>query len=432
MATARDRSAGSSPPPPPTAKALEALKIESPPEFKNVADFTLKNAEDVKVSEGLTGAELAKFVATVRDIIELNGSGDVAGIQSSYIEVKQYVQVFDDVPVSEEMKKVMFMAFNWEALGRGTGGLAGASVRWSLKQHFSADRETVRHRAIPKGAKGLIEAYGDAARNQAHLVNFFITNAVSIAALAGAMVNKIVHHWDAQHTGAQKAFLSAMGMGDLLQEEQYRAVFYLAIHPLPLLVTERLRNDAATGRNPDVAEVVRLRCVGPPAGYGAMNACAAAASSFLNEQMFNESTYVDKELVDPIDDNKAPEFYANINREIVEHNRLMEARREKVHRIRKSVIDLVLANRVLIENAPAYHQFATKYGYTARLTIDQSQHEAAMVMLTAYIMARIKGSLAGSAAVKKFRNTHAREVTKRMNAFASIDESDDSLVNLGL
>lgn len=432
MASVRERSAGSSPPPPPSAKALDALRVESPPEFKGVGDFTLRNPEDSKIAEGLTGPELAKFVATVRDIIELNGSGDVAGIQSSYIEVKQYVQVFDDVAVSDEMKKVLFMAYNWEALGRGTGGLAGASVRWGLKAHFSADRETARHRVVPKGAKGLIEAYGDAAKNQAHLVNFFITNAVSIAALAGAMVNKIVHHWDAQHTGAQKAFLSAMGMGEVLQEEQYRAVFYLAIHPLPLLVTERLRNDAATGRNPDVAEVVRLRCVGPPAGYGAMNACAAAASSFLNEQMFIESTYADKEIVDPIDDNKAPEFYVNINREILEHNHKMEARREKVSRIRRAVHDLVTANRVLVENAPAYHQFATKYGYPVRLTIDQTQHEAAMIMLTAYIMARIKGSLAGSAAIKKFRNTHAREVTKRMNAFASIDESDDALVNLGL
>lgn len=432
MADELNRERKNTPPPPPTAQPLPELKTERPAERHLEVDFKLSNAEDIKVAEGLTGDALAKFTSTIRDIVELNGTGDIAGIQSSYIEVKQYVQVFDDVQVSDDMKKALFLAYNWEALGKGTGGLAGASVRWALKVHFSADRETVKHRHVPRGAKAVLEAYGEAAKNQAQLVNFFITNAVSVAALAGAMVNKIVHHWDAQHTGAQKAFLSAMGMGEVLQEDQFRAVFYLAVHPLPLLVTERLRNDAAMGRNPDVAEVVRLRCVGPPAGYGAINACAAAASSLLSERIFGEATWAEKQLPPPPDEGEDQTAYIKLTQEVLSYNTKMEERKMRVRQIRREVTALVAANRILIDNAPAYHQFATKYGYPARLALRIEEHESAMVLLTAYIMARIKGSLAGSAAIKKFRNTHAREVTKRMTAFGNIDETDDAFVNLGL
>lgn len=420
------------PPAPPAAVPLPELKMDRPAVHHVGDNFRLQNPEDVKIAEGLNGDALAKFTATVRDIVELNGTGDIAGVQSSYIEVKQYVQVFDDVAVSDEMKKALFLAFNWEALGKGTGGLAGASVRWSLKAHYSADRETIRHRVVPRNARQTLEAYGEAAKNQAQLVNFFITNAVSVAALAGAMVNKIVHHWDAQHTGAQKAFLSAMGMGEVLQEDQYRAVFYLSVHPLPLLATEKLRNDAAMGRNPDVAEVVRLRCVGPPAGYGAINACAAAASSLLAERIFNENSWAEKQIPDAPDDGQDLTAHIKLTQEVLAYNTQMAERKLRVQQIRREVHALVEANHILVNNAPAYHQFAVKYGYAERSVLRLEFHESAMILLTAYIMARIKGSLAGSAAIKKFRNTHAREVTKRMTAFGNIDESEDAFANLGL
>lgn len=428
----RERRGTGTPPPPPKAAPLAELKVEHVAPMKLAEDFKFTNPEDAKIAEGLQGEALTRFTAMIRDVVELNGTGDIAGVQSSYIEVKQYVQMFDDVQVSAEMKKALFLAYNWEALGKGTGGLAGASIRWALKTHFSADRETVRHRIVPRNARAILEAYGEAAKNQTQLVNFFITNAVSVAALAGAMVNKIVHHWDAQHTGAQKAFLSAMGMGEILQEDQFRAVFYLSVHPLPLLATERMRSDAALGRNPDVAEVVRLRCVGPPAGYGAINACAAAASSLLSERIFSESTWVEKELPEAPDAGQDQSTYIKLTHEVLTYNTKMEERKLRVRKIRREVESLVEANLVLVQNAPAYHQFAVKYGYAERLSLRLELHESAMVLLTAYIMSRIKGSLAGSAAVKKFRNTHAREVTKRMTAFSNIDETDDAFENLGL
>lgn len=409
--------------PQPAAVAYEA-KLE----------FELTDPEDAAVANSLTAEEKVRFVNAIRDILELNGTGDIPGIQASYIEVGQYVQVFDDCKVSDAMKKALFMAHNWNALGRGTGGLAGASVRWTLKKFFEPAREMTRHTRVPAGSATLIAEYDRVAMNNRDLCNFFITNAVSVAALSGAMVNRIVHHWDAKHPGAQKAFISAMGMSDSLTDDQYRPVFYLAVHPLPLLVTEQMRAESAAGKLPEVAEVVRLRCEGPPAGYGALNACAAAVSSFLAEPIMNEGALLEKELP-PIPDSKDPDILAIHRREVNQINTY----NEKVNRLAVSVPKLAIAvravadaNAKIIREASHYHQFATKYKHAERLTLDMKLYEAPMIILSAYIFSKVKGSLAGSAALRKFRDQHAREVNKRMTAFANLDEGEDIYSVLGL
>jgi len=411
-------------------------KPDAPPTASMEAkvEFELTDPNDQAVAAALSPEERVRFVAAVRDILELNGTGDIPGIQASYIEVGQYIQDFEYCKVSDGMKKALFMAHNWNALGRGTGGLAGASVRWSLKQYFVPEREMTRHAKVPVGSAALIAEYDRVAMNNRDLVNFFITNAVSVAALSGAMINRIVHHWDAKHPGAQKAFISAMGMADALTDDQYRPVFYLAIHPLPLLVTERMRSSSAAGTLPEVAEVVRLRCDGPPAGYGALNACAAAVSSFLAEPIMNEGALLERELPQ-IPETKDPDILALHTREV----RQVIAYNEKVNRLASSVPKLAQAvravasiNAKITREAGHYHQFATKYGFESRLTVDLKELEAPMIVLAAYIFSKIKGSLAGSAALRKFRDQHAREVNKRVTAFANLDEGEDIYSVLGL
>lgn len=408
------------------------VPISPPPDADS--GFELTNEHDVAMAATLSPEEKVRFVSAIRDIIELNGTGDMPGIQASYIEVAQYVQVFDDCKVSDAMKKALFMSHNWHALGRGAGGLAGAAVRWSLKQYFVPGREVIMHSRIPAGAAALIQEFDRIAMNQKELVNFFITNAVSVAALAGAMVNRIVHHWDAKHPGPQKAFISAMGMADSLTDDQYRPVFYLAVHPLPLLVTEEFRSRSALGKFPEVAEVVRLRCDGPPAGYGALNACAAAVSSFLAEAIMNEGNGNEREI--PIaPDSKDPDVQAVHLVEV----RKAQAYNEKFNRLAVSVprlaesVKLVAAvNAKIIREAGHYHQFATKYNFTERLTVDLKELEAPMIVLAAYIFSKVKGSLASSAALRKFRDQHAREVNKRVTAFSNLDEGEDIYSVLGL
>jgi len=403
-------------------------------DLKSETEYELTNPEDIAVAASLSPEDKAKFVTAIRDILELNGTGDIPGVQASYIEVKEYIQIFDDCTASEGLKKALFMAHNWNALGRGAGGLAGSAVRWALKRDFTAGREMTRHSKIPAGSAALIAEYDRVAMNQKELVNFFITNAVSVAALAGAMVNRIVHHWDAKHTGPQKAFISAMGMADALTDDQYRPVFYLAVHPLPLLVTESLRARAAAGTMPEVAEVVRLRCDGPPAGYGALNACAAAVSSFLAEPIMAEGNGVERVIPDHTE-SKDPDIIA-ANMAEIRRAQLFNERANRlaatIPRLASSITMVRDVNSKIVREAGHYHQFATKYGFAERKAVDLKELESAMIVLAAFIFSKIKGSLSNSAALRKFRDQHAREINKRVAAFANMDEGEDIYSVLGL
>jgi hypothetical protein len=397
-----------------------------------IAPYELTNAEDIKIAEGLVGDAKVQFINVIRDIVELNGTGDIPGIQASYIDVKEYVQSFDSLPVSNAMKKALFMAYNWLALGKGAGGLAGSAVRWALKNYYTAGREMTVHIKVPAGAAAVLAEYDRAAMAAKDLVNFFMTNAVSVAALAGAMVNRIVHHWDSKHTGAQKAFISAMGMSEHLSDDQYRAVFYLAIHPLPLSVTEEFRRNSANGSNNNVAEVVRLRCVGPPAGYGAVNACAAAVSSLLSEKVLNTVSYVELALPPQPGEDGDDGSYMRAFQKVSRENEVIAARRAAIPDLRRRIEEVQHRNAQLIAHAGNYHQFSSKYGLGARQFLDTKELEPAMILLTAYIFAKVKGSLANSAAIKKFRDQHARPVQKAVAAFASLDEGETIFDVLGI
>lgn len=402
------------------------------PEPKVVYELT--NKEDIAVAAGLDEPAKAAFVNAIRDIIELNGTGDVPGIQASYIDVSEYVQDFSMTTFSDSMKKALFLAHNWNALGKGVGGLAGAAVRWKLytMNLYTRGREMTINTKAPIGSAALIAEYDKLAKTHKDLVNFFITNAVSVAALSGAMVNRIVHHWDAKHTGAQKAFINAMGMAEHLPDDSYRPVFYLAIHPLPLSVTEKLRHDSAHGLNDDIAEVVRLRCEGPPAGYGALNACAAAAPSLLSERFMNPDSWVDKAALPAPGVDGDFDIYAREMAKINAYNDVVSARRAALPALREAIFLVAERNSYITAHAGEYHQFAQKYGFKERKTVNLDELEPAMIILAAYIFAKIKGSLANSAAVRKFRDQNAREVQKRITAFANMDEGDDIFSLLGI
>lgn len=411
------------------AKRAAAALVAAVGEVK--ADYRLDNVSDQKVVQNLAEDAKNAFVAVVRDIEELNGSADVAGVQASYIQISEYVQNFDGLDVSDSLKKALFLAYNWQALGKGPGGLAGSAVRWALKSNFHPGRETRVHTIVPVTAHQVITEYNKAAQVQKELVNFFLTNAVSVATLAGAMVNKIVHHWDAQHTGAQKAFINAMGMSQHISEDQFRPLFYLAVHPLPLKFTEDLRSLAAAGQADAVAEVVRLRCSGPPAGYGALNACAAAIPSLLAEKILNAQAWPNLEVPSPPQDGDDMKAYIKEHTRVSDMNVKMTARREAIPGFRIRLERIVTANRHISANAGRHHQFALKYGFEAREVYDVAQHVPEMVIVTAYILSKVGGTLATSSAIKKFKDQHSREVNQAIEAFGRMDDKGDIFDTLG-
>lgn len=420
--------------PPPTRApvgegAVAAARELPDAEAKGV--FDLSNPADQRIVAALDQTAKDAFVATVRDIVELNGTGDVAGVQASYINASEYVQSFAGIDLSDQMHKTLFLAFNWIALGKGIGGLAGSAVRWALRDHFILTREMRVHQAVPVNAPAVIQEYARFALLHKDLVNFFMTNAVSVAALAGAMVNKIVHHWDAQHPGAQKAFLNAMGMAAHVPEDQYRPLFYLSVHPLPLKFTEDLRALAAEGKAETVAEVVRLRCAGPPAGYGALNACAAAVPSLLAEKILNADAWPNLAVPEPPQDGDDMKAYIKEHARVSEYNVKMTARRNAIPAFRLKLERLVRRNAEIALNAGHYHQFALKYGYRERLVHDCSSQTPEMVVITAFIMSKVGGTLASSAAIKKFREQHSREVGIAIEAFGRMEDKGDIFDTLG-
>lgn len=394
--------------------------------------YELVNEHDKALAATLSEADKANFIRVVQDIWELNGSGEEPGTPSSYIDAREFVQLVDDLKVSPKVAKAMFMALNWNALGRGNGGIAGASVRWALKEHFISTREVTIHRVIPNGIVKLMEEYEKAVAPVRAMANFFVTNAISVATLAGAMVNKIVHHWDAKHKAPQKAFISSMGMADLIPDDQYRAVFYLAVHPLPLAVTERFRSGVVAGSVSGVADVVAMRCRGPPAGYGIVNACAAAVAPLLAEKYMQVDNYVPPTAPTyPTDADMIEVYNRQFEKYTADAAKTM-AQRRNVDSIRDALERIRQMNHELTMNAGHFHQFALKYGFPRREVADLKMHENAMIMLVAYIFSRIKGSLSESAAVGKFRDQHAREVAARINAFNRMGESEDPLAAIGI
>jgi len=417
-----DLGAKAAPPPPPVV--LAKLGVE--------AKVYEVKGQDQAIAGGLKDDALRSFEQACRDILELNGSGEIPGQTASFIAESEYVHNFDQLNISDGAKKLLFLAYNWVALKKGLGGLCGSAIRWALRDKFDPNREMKIHTTMPADSQAVISEFNAASGPKKAIINFFMTNAISIVALAGAQMNKIMHHWDANHTAPQKAFISAMGVQDQVPEEAFRAIFYLAVHPIPLAMSEQIRASAALGLQTEVAEVVRLRCYGPPAGFGALNACAAAGTSLLTEPCLDEATFVPKAEIHPDAEAADYEVQARAAREVETHNMMVARKRQSVPKLRAEITQLVKFNKHLCEHASHFHQFATKYGHAKREIVDQEIFLRAMIITCGYIYSKVKGSLAESAALKKFRNSHQRQVQRVINAFNEMSQSETIEEVLGI
>lgn len=349
-------------------------------------------SEDDKkwIALGRTDDEKSSRTAAITNLIEMNGLKFQAGIGKSYIPEKNYFVIMDDKSLSKEVNELYEKALNFQALGGGVGGLAGAGVRFGLRGLIDVKRETRICVSAGNDEHDAVVAFNAFAANRKQTLPFWQAQCENVLGLAGAIFNREMHHWNAENTKPQQALLGALGQTDEIAEQEYRKLFYLSIHPIPLGAMEQLRQDIAAGKAVGISDAVTQRCRSAPAGYGDVHAAAQGAADLKSEQFYNTFG----------------------------------------GRLKKDIEQLLDANKDLIEDAGAYHAFAASYGRTKEV-IDKAAIKRAMICCTAYIIVHVKGSLIQSAALKKFRSANARMIQKWVAAFETIANTEgQSLVEL--
>lgn len=325
------------------------------------------------------------------NLVEMNGLKYEAGIGKSYIPEKNYYILFNDSALTADANELYEKALNFVALGGGVGGLAGSGVRWGLRKYFAPDREAKSVVKLDESCDEALKAYNAFSSNRKEAVPFWTAQAHNVLGLAGAIFNREMHHWNAENTKPQQALLGALNQTDEIPEQEYRKLFYLAIHPVPLHVMENLRQDIVNGAVPGISDAVAARCRSAPAGQGDVHATAQGAIDLRTEVFYNS-------------------FGNHLKAEIEE---------------------LVALNSEIVANAGQYHAFASAYKLK-RVNIDKAKYKRAMVCSAAFIIVHVKGSLAQSAALKKFKNSNLRLIQKWITAYeAEANTAAKSLEELG-
>jgi len=342
------------------------------------------NSEDKKwIDAGSSDEIKAARKVAILNLMEINGLKFDAGIGKSYIPEKNFFQIVDDKTVPENVNILASDALNWHALGRGIGGLAGAGIRRGLITRIDARRETVVHIAVTADIEAVISDYVSYVQGKKDIFAFWVAQSLNVLGLSAAIFNREMHHWNAENTKPQSALIAALNQEDSIPEAEFRKLFYLSIHPIPLGELEILRSAIVAGKVPGINDSVTARCKSAPAGTGDIHACAQAIADIRTESFFSG-------------------FGKSIKAEV-------EA--------------IQVLNIDLVTDAGKYHAFAANYGKT-RILVERAHFKRAMICLCAYIMVHVKGSLAQSAALKKFRNANARMVQKWIAAFETASAAD--------
>jgi len=328
--------------------------------------------------------------AALLNLIEMNGLNYEPGIGKSYIPEKNYYVRFDDSSLTPAINELYEKALNYVALGGGLGGLAGCGVRWGVRKYYELKRETRTFVAVNDEAEDAVKAFTAFAHAHKESVPFWTAQAMNVLGLAGAIFNREMHHWNAENTNPQKALLGALGQTDEIPEQEYRKLFYLSIHPVPLAQLENVRQSIVEGTIAGISDAVTTRCRSAPAGFGDIHACAQGAI-----------------------DLRAEEFYGKFG-----------------EKIQSAIDDLIDINDQIMSNAGSYHVFAPAYN-KKRITLEKARYRRAMICAAAYIIVHVKGSLVKSAALKKFRNSNLRMIQKWVAAYEKVAEVEGvTLVDL--
>lgn len=345
-------------------------------------EANLTNEETTWINAGANEEEKATRKLALMNLMEMNGLKFEPGIGKSYIPQKNYFQLFIDKKLPPTVVDAIQNALNWDALDRGLGGLAGAGVRRGLTNYVDVNRECTVHKVLTPEITNILKAYNDFTSTRKDFIPFWTAQSSNVLGLAGAIFNREMHHWNAENIKPQQALMGSLNQQDTIPETEYRKLFYLSIHPIPLRAMEDLRQAIAAGKGIGINDAVTSRCRAAPASCGDIHACAQA-----------------------IPDLKGEPFFAKFG-----------------VTIKKEIEDISKLNIQIMSDASSYHSFAANYG-KERILVDKVFFKRVMACLCAYIIVNIKGSLAQSAALRKFRSNNARTVQKWIAAFEKAAET---------
>jgi len=339
-------------------------------------EHLLTDDDKAWIDQGVDDGIKASRKDALLNLIEMNGIKFDAGIGKSFIPPKNYVKKVYIKEMAEGPAQLLEKALNFDALGGEIGGLAGSAIRWALRDMFTPERECTIIDAWDPKFEPIINKYTAFSKTQRETSAFWEAQAMNVLCLAGAIFNREMHHWNADNTKPQQALLGALGQSDVIGEAQYRKIFYLSIHPVPLIDMEKARTKAANGSLVGINDSVAQRCRSAPAGYGDLHACAQAVSDLRSEAFY--------------------QVFGNA--------------------LKNELKALAGMNDEVIKNSSKYHIFAKNFGVD-RVKLDTASVKKAMICCAAYILTFIKGSLAQSNALKKFKTANQRSINVWIAAF---------------
>jgi hypothetical protein len=341
----------------------------------------LSDKDNNWIALGVNDDDKAQRKNAILNLIEMNGLKFEPGIGKSYIPEKNHFQIFSDKTIPETAADAITNALNWDALDRGIGGLAGAGVRRGVINMINTSRECKVHDKFTPEIAVILKAYNEFVATRKDFIPFWAAQAFNVLGLAGAIFNREMHHWNSENTKPQQALIGSLNQQDTIPETEYRKLFYLSIHPVPLKLMEENREAIADGKISGINDAVTSRCRAAPASCGDVHACAQAIPDLKSEPFFNKFGGEIRKQLDSLE---------NLNKDIMAH-------------------------------ASSYHSFAINYG-KQRIIVDKVSYKRVMACLCAYVIVNIKGSLAQSAALKKFRSNNSRTVQKWIVAFEKAAE----------
>jgi hypothetical protein len=346
--------------------------------FTQTEQNYLDGIQDATKKNIMTSALIASYDSNGRVKQEL------PGVAKSYIRKSEFFQLVEIKDFPTGLARIYELALNWAALGKGKGGLAGAGVRYALRDRIDPTRETTFHTDIPDSAQELIKDYLEFYENNKDIQSLWAGNAWNVLGIATSCFIKESHHWDSQNTRPQKALIGSLNQLDSITDNEMRKLFYLAIHPMPLTLMNHVVNMSKDPANAEISEIVRMRLRVAPAGLAAICITGSTVPSLQVEEIAKKFP---KDLV------------------------------EKLDKL-QSVTNDIMSDPV------AFHPFASRMGVNRNL-VDTSAHKRAMAISAAFIKSQLRGTLGKSPALNKWIGTEQRMVSRLQDAMDAYYENQN-------
>jgi len=385
------------------------------------------NYAELKAQLALLDDDMKDWYTTlVTTLNDINGGQNDPGPITSYIPAKNHYQLLSaDLKTTLGVQAdVVELTLNYKSLGKGISGFLGAAVRAGYRNSVLVTRECKVYTTVAEVSAALDKQ--DFQRVSNYMVSHskaYIAckaNVASFLVQAAANIIRMTHHWNAQAHKEYTALIKVMGLEDIVPDDQLRPLVYLAVHPCPLPVLERERTKERKHAADLLIETVSKRKNPTPSGFGAAGACYAAVANIRTEE-FMSAAYWKTAIATKANEIKLREGAGEpVPTRFIRDKDEATACHAVVTGALAKVTAFEVAMKAVLTNPVDYCVMAHAFG-KQRKTLDLTPHKGAMCLLTAYVYARVKGTLAKSPALKKFRNENSVRVTRAIDAMGEFE-----------